>query len=105
RLEKVLGEKVTGYRSHYLKFQVPETWEILAQAGFSYDSTLGYTDCVGFRNGMCHPYHPVNLNTGNEIDIIELPLHVKDMSLFQQYMRLDFDGAWTIVKGMIDAVA
>lgn len=104
RLEKVLGEKVTGYRSHYLKFQVPETWELLAQAGFSYDSTLGYTDCMGFRSGMCHPYKPMNLNTGKEIDIIEFPLHVMDMSLFHQYMRLDFDGAWRVVKGMIDSV-
>lgn len=104
RLEKVLGEKVMGYRSHYLKFQVPETWELLAQAGFSYDSTLGYTDCVGFRSGMCHPYKPMNLNTRKEIDITEFPLHVMDMSLFHRYMRLGFDGAWDLVKGMIDSV-
>lgn len=104
RLEKVLGEKVTGYRSHYLKFQVPKTWELLEQAGFSYDSTLGYTDCMGFRSGMCHPYKPVNLNTGKEIDIIEFPLHVMDMSLFDRYMRLDFDGAWERVKDMINLI-
>ena len=104
RLEKVLGEKVTGYRSHFLKFSVPETWELLTQARFSYDSTLGYTDCIGFRSGMCHPYHPMNLNTGKEIDITELPLHVMDMSLFHQYMRLDFDGAWRVVERMIESV-
>lgn len=104
RLEKVLGEKAGGYRNHYLKLQVPLTWELLAQAGFLYDSTLGYNDCAGFRSGMCHPYRPVNLNTGKEIDIIELPLHVMDMTLFENYMRLDFNGAWKVVQGMIDLV-
>lgn len=104
RLEKVLGQNVTGYRGHYLKFSVPETWEILARAGFSYDSTLGYADCAGFRSGMCHPYRPVNLNTGKEIDIIELPLQVMDDNLFNKYMRLDFDRAWKLVRDMIDKV-
>lgn len=103
RLEQVLGKKVLGYRSHYLKFSVPSTWEILSQAGFSYDSTLGYSDCVGFRNGMCHPFRPINLNTDKEINIIEIPLHVMDASLFK-YMRLSPEGAWNLVRGMIDAV-
>ena len=29
RLERVLGKNVTGYRNHYLRFQVPNSWEIL----------------------------------------------------------------------------
>ena len=50
RLEKVLHKNVVGYRNHYLRFKVPETWEYLRDSGFLYDSTLGYNDCVGFRN-------------------------------------------------------
>lgn len=104
RLEKVLGEKVFGYRSHYLKFQIPDTWENLVKAGFSYDSTLGYADCAGFRSGMCHPYRPINLNTGKEINIVEYSVHVMDISLFNHYLRLNFDMCWKLIKQIIESV-
>jgi len=102
RLESVLGRPVIGYRNHYLRFRVPETWEHLSRTGFSYDATFGYADCVGFRNGMCHPFRPYNLQTGHEIDILEIPLAVMDGTL-DQYMRLDAGRAWEIVRHLIDA--
>jgi peptidoglycan/xylan/chitin deacetylase (PgdA/CDA1 family) len=104
-LEKVTGKPVTGYRNHYLRFRVPETWEYLSQAGFRYDATLGYADCAGFRNGMCHPFRPFNLNTGREIDIVEISLVVMDGTLDQTYMRFDRKGTWEFVKMLIDRVA
>lgn len=103
RLEKVTGKPVIGYRNHYLRFRVPETWECLSQAGFLYDTTLGYADCAGFRNGMCHPFRPFNLNTGKEIDIMEIPLVVMD-GTFPHYMRIPIDKAWVLIKQLIDRV-
>lgn len=101
RLENVLGKDVLGFRNHYLRFKTPESWELLAEAGFKYDSTFGYYDCVGFRNGMCHPFIPYNLKTGKEIDILEIPLCVMDTTLFN-YMHLDFKQAWEYTKNLID---
>ena len=100
-LEKVLGKKVIGYRNHYLKFKVPDTWELLSKAGFKYDTTFGYADCVGFRNGLCHPFKPFNLNTNKEIGILEIPLTIMDCTL-DGYMKLDIEGAWKITKTLID---
>lgn len=105
RLEKVTHKPVLGYRNHYLRFKVPDTWECLSKAGFLYDSTLGYADCAGFRNGMCHPFRPFNLNTNNEINILEIPLVVMDDTLDQKYMRLDSRGKWELIKMLIDRVA
>lgn len=102
-LEKVLGKKVIGCRNHYLRFKVPETWELLSEAGFKYDTTFGYADCVGFRNGMCHPFKPFNLDTNREIDILEIPLTIMDCTLFD-YMKLDIKGAWGVAKLLIDTV-
>lgn len=104
RLEEALGKKVIGYRNHYLKFKVPNTWELLSKAGFKYDSTFGYADCAGFRNGMCHPFKPFNLSTGQQIDILEIPLTIMDCTLFEDYMRLDFKKAWEFTKNLIDTV-
>ena len=102
-LEKVLGKKVTGFRNHYLKFKVPDTWEILSKSGFKYDTTFGYADCVGFRNGMCHPFKPFNLNTNRPIDILEIPLTIMDATLYN-YMKLDIKSAWDITRLLIDTV-
>ncbi|RJS81947.1 hypothetical protein CW713_05725 [Methanophagales archaeon] len=103
RLEKVLGKKVIGYRNHFLKFKVPDTWELLSKAGFKYDTTFGYADCVGFRNGICHPFKPFNLVTDKMIDILEISLTIMDFTLFD-YMKLDMEGAWKTTKLLIDTV-
>jgi peptidoglycan/xylan/chitin deacetylase (PgdA/CDA1 family) len=103
QLEKVLGKEVIGYRNHYLRFKVPDTWELLSKSGFKYDTTYGYADCVGFRNGTCHPFKPFNLNTNEEIDILEIPLTIMDRTLFD-YMKLDMKGRWDITKLLIDTV-
>ena len=103
KLEEILNGDIVGYRGHYLKFKIPKTWEILHEAGFKYDSTFGFADMVGFRNCMCHPYKPFNLNTNKEIDVLEIPLNIMDTTLFE-YMNLDFKGAWDIIKLLVDTV-
>jgi len=102
-LEKVLNRTVDGYRNHFLKFRVPGTWELLEQAGFRYDTTLGYPDCIGFRNGMCHPFRPFNMNTSQEMNILEIPLAIMDQTLLS-YMRLNTEQAWTQTERLLDAV-
>lgn len=104
RIEEVLSREVTGYRNHYLRFEVPTTWEMLKKAGFKYDTTFGYADCVGFRNGMCHPFKPYNLNSNQFIDILEIPLTIMDCT-FDLYMRLGFEDSWKLARQLIDRVA
>ncbi len=103
RLERVLGRKVTGYRNHYLRFKVPDSWDTLEKAGFGYDTTLGYPDMVGFRNGMCHPFRPYNLHTDTEFNILEIPLVIMDGTLFDSVRS--YDEAWETAKRLIDTVA
>jgi len=103
RLEQVLGRNITGYRNHYLRFQVPDSWETLEKAGFGYDTTLGYPDMVGFRNGMCHPFRPYNLYTETEVNILEMPLIIMDGTLFDSVRS--YDEAWDVAKRLIDTVA
>ncbi len=104
RLEKVLRKRVVGYRNHYLRFKVPDTWELLSKAGFKYDTTFGYPDCAGFRNGVCHPFKPFNLNTEEQIDILEIPLIIMDRTLLRDYMRLDIKKACELIKRLVDKV-
>ena len=53
---------------------------------------------------MCHPFKPFNLNTNKEIDILEIPLVIMDMTLYDTYMRLDNHTAWILIRKIIDTV-
>lgn len=97
RLEKALGKRVIGIRMHYLRFKVPDTWRLLADLGLKYDTTFGFDDVPGFRNGMCHPFKPYDLEMEKEVNILEIPLIVMDVSLFE--MRIN--EAWETIKGLI----
>lgn len=102
-LEEIVNQEIMGNRNHYLRFEVPKTWQSLKAAGFKYDTTFGYADCVGFRNGMCHPFKPFDLNTNQFIDLLEIPLVITDFTL-GNYMHLDLQAAFKIIKLLIDKV-
>ena len=99
-LELLLGKKIVGYRNHYLRFKVPDSWELLARAGFKYDTTLGYDHMIGFRNGMCHPFRPYNLNTDQPIDILEIPLSIMDVTFLE--MKSGIKQSFNLIKKMMD---
>ena len=103
KLENILGKKIYGYRNHYLRFEIPTTWRILEKLNFKYDSTFGYNDQIGFRNGLCFPFRPWDINKNKEINIIELPLNIMDGTLFS-YMKLDLLSAFENCKKLIDKV-
>jgi len=103
RLEAVLGKKLLGFRSHYLRFRTPDSWEMLADIGFRYDSTFGLQNSVGFRNGMCHPFRPYNLKKNREIKILEIPLVIMDVALFN--VSKSYEEAWECTKNLIDTTA
>lgn len=72
----------SGSRQHYLRIH-PRLWEELRSLGLQYDSSVGYSDFVGFRSGACHPYHPFNGETGGEFSVLEIPFSIMDSGLFQ----------------------
>jgi len=103
RLESAVGKKIYGYRNHFLRFETPTTWECLDKLNFQYDTTFGYADCVGFRNGTCHPFQPYSHNQKTFLNIVELPLIIMDGSLFT-YMKLGEKGILKLCKNIVDTV-
>jgi len=99
-VEKVTAKNIESYRNHYLVIALPQTWNLLHESGFKYDCTLGYADCAGFRNGMCHPFEPYDLLKHNYIPILEIPLTVMDGTILD-YMKLDHGRAWTLLEDLI----
>lgn len=101
-LEKIINKKVVGNRFHYLRFETSKTWNLLSKANFLYDSTYGFNDFLGFRNGICYPFIPYDYTNGSEISIMEIPLNVMDITLFR--MTNDWKSAFNLVKYFISIV-
>lgn len=82
RLEGFLaGGTVRSARFHWLRFRVPAGWMDLAQGGLVNDATLGHAQCEGFRAGTCHPFAAVDLRSGADTGVIEVPLAAMDTTL------------------------
>ena len=83
-LEQVLGEKVELARQHYLRFQFPETADIIDSQGITEDSTLGYRDMIGFRSGTGFGYRLYNFAKEEAYQFVEVPLVIMEWSLLVQ---------------------
>lgn len=105
-LEKVLGHEIFSIRQHFLHCDIRITPRAQCEAGFKYDSTLGFNDNLGFRFGTCYPWHLYDLKAGKELSIIEVPLIVQDGAMLNptKGMRLDEDTAFQYVVQITEAV-
>jgi hypothetical protein len=103
-MEAVLGSPVIGARNHVMRFKTPQTWEVLAKAGFRYDSTYGYPDRIGFRNGISSAFIPFDLRSQQEIPILEVPVMVQDWTMMY-WMELTPQESLRQVTTLMDTVA
>ena len=99
RIRKITGIPVAGIRMHWLYFN-PQSPLTLEKAGFSYDSTVGYNETIGYRAGTSQVFkHP-------DVDhLLELPLHIMDTALFYpSYMNLSDEQAGAAMLPLIENV-
>ena len=73
-LEKNLDTKITFGREHYLRFEVPTTWQIWEDNGMEWDSTCGYANKEGFRCGTGDEFSVFNILTREKLRLKEKPL-------------------------------
>lgn len=81
-LEKVANMQVVEGRQHYLRFEVPTTWQIWEDNGMQLDSTCGYADKEGYRCGTGHEFSVFNILTRKKLKLKERALLVMDGTLF-----------------------
>lgn len=79
-LEKNLDAPITFGREHFLRFEVPTTWQIWEDNGMEWDSTCSYADKEGFRCGVCYEYSVFNVLTREKLNLKEKPLIVMEGS-------------------------
>lgn len=96
RIACITGETHIGTRSHWL-YQDEQSPQHLEEAGFVYDSSVGYNETIGYRSGTTQVFRPSGATT-----LLELPLHIMDTTLFYtDRMDLPESRAMALVEGMI----
>lgn len=90
RLEDAVRAEITTIRQHYLRVQTPQSWEAWAAAGFTKDTSYGFSEHEGFRCGTCQAFPVFDLRADRELELIEEPLIVMDATL-KAYRKLPVD--------------
>ncbi len=93
-----LGIDIKGNRYHYLKFKPHNDFHKIEAAGLLLDSSLGFAESYGFRNGYGLPFNPFNVLERRPYKFVEIPLHIMDTTFFN-YMKVD---ASEMVKNVIE---
>lgn len=91
RLSSAFGRRPVGLREHYLQFDYGRTWEIAQSSGFIYDSTVGNRESLGYRLGLCTPFHPPD-SGWRQMKVVELPLVLMDTTLWGYLRRNEDEG-------------
>jgi hypothetical protein len=80
RLEEIVKQPITEGREHYLRFEVPTTWQIWEDNGLELDSTCGYAEKEGFRCGTGEAFSVFNILSRKQLRLKERPLIVMEDS-------------------------
>jgi hypothetical protein len=82
------GSKPLGNRYHYLKFNLPDGYSQIENAGIALDASLGFSEQWGFRNSYGLPFNPYNFEKKSHYNFVEVPLNVMDRTFFSRRMNL-----------------
>ncbi len=84
RYARLFGVRPAGLRHHYLRLDADDPLGTLAasgDAGFAYDTTVGFNDRPGFRLGVALPVEVYDRRRGGGGGLLELPMTLADMHL------------------------
>jgi hypothetical protein len=101
RLQHITNEPVRISRQHFLRLNLPVTYQNLIEKNIRMDYTMGYADAVGFRAGTCNPYYWYDLQNECKTTLIIQPFVAMDVTL-KNYMRLNPEKALVKLKELIN---
>jgi peptidoglycan/xylan/chitin deacetylase (PgdA/CDA1 family) len=106
QLEDIVGHEIVSVRQHYLHYDITKTPRAHAEAGFQYDSTLGFNDNVGFRFGTSYPWNLYDIDTEKDLPILEIPLIAQDGAMLSETkgLRIDEDTATEYVIKLAEKI-
>jgi Family of unknown function (DUF7033) len=84
RLNTASGTAVQTVRTHYLRWDPLATPRNFVANGLVLDSSLGFADMAGFRNGTCLPFQTWDHHWHAPSGVWEMPLAMMESALFNR---------------------
>lgn len=100
-LEEIVKKDITKSRQHYLRLEMPLTYENLIELDIKHDYTMGYASRIGFRASYCNSFYFYNLVLDIKTHLKINPFMLMDVSL-KNYMKLTPEQAIEKSKAIID---
>jgi hypothetical protein len=88
RLQEITHRNTTKSRQHFLKLNLPETYQNLIDNDILEDYTMGYADKCGFRASICSPYYFYDLDTETSTKLKINPFAVMEAT-YMYYEKVD----------------
>jgi hypothetical protein len=103
RLSYILHQEIHLSRQHFLRLNVPDTYQRLLECDITDDYTMGYPDQPGFRASICSPYFFYDLDLEIETALRLHPFAIMDGTL-RDYMNISPEQAAAIINPLIEEV-
>lgn len=88
---RVAGFSPQGGRQHWLRYTLDRLIPAMERVGALYDTSVGWSERIGFRAGACFAFPPYNFAEERPSTFLELPLAIMDQSIQE---GLDRDKDW-----------
>lgn len=84
QLEKISGLKITSSRQHYIRFNLPEGYNKLIDAGIKDDYSMGYGTINGFRASVASSFYWYDIKNERQTDLLIHPFCFMDANAFYE---------------------
>ena len=102
-LEFLVEDEVVISRQHYLKLNLPYTYQFLLLSGFKKDYSMGFATQPGFRSGTCTPFFWFDVENNHITNLKVYPITYMEGTLAED-LKLSPKEAWIKIKELTDTV-
>jgi len=103
RLEDIVNFPIEKSRQHYLRVELPETYQYLLDLEIKEDYTMGYASHYGFRASTCTPFYFYDLDFEIQTPLKVFPFAAMDGTL-KDYLNFTPKKSFNIIMKLAEEV-
>ena len=103
RLSEVLHRPLTKSRQHFLRMNLPRSYQKLIELDISDDYTMGFASQAGFRAGIADTFRFYDLENDMVTNLRVHPFALMDGTM-RDYLNLDVEASLQLAKQLVDEV-
>ena len=102
-LSEVLHRPLTKSRQHFLRMNLPRSYQKLIELDISDDYTMGFASQAGFRAGIANTFRFYDLENDMVTNLRVHPFALMDGTM-RDYLNLDVESSYTLATQLVDEV-